>query len=111
MYLKDEAEIRSMKEKLFSDLKMTSGGSAANTIYGASGFGLSCAYCGRVQDDEAGFFVREMKEAGIHLGEFDRRVLIQRAQGTALCWSPKTHSGLCAQISVFPQNFRRRLKP
>ena len=57
MYLKDESEIGLIKDDLTSsNLKMSSGGSAANTIYGASGFGLNCAYCGRVQDDKAGAF-------------------------------------------------------
>ena len=84
MYLKDEAEIGSIREKLASGLKMSSGGSAANTIYGASGFGLNCAYCGRVQKDEAGgFFVREMKEAGIQLD--DIRVESSQSKGTGNC--------------------------
>ena len=84
MYLKDEAEIGFIRDKLASDLKMSSGGSAANTIYGASGFGLSCAYCGRVQDDEAGgFFVREMKEAGIHLD--DVRIESSQSKSTGNC--------------------------
>ena len=84
MYLKDEAEIGLMRDKLRSNLKMSSGGSAANTIYGASGFGLSCGYCCRVQDDDAGaFFVREMKEAGIHID--DIRVESSQRQRTGNC--------------------------
>ncbi len=84
MYLKDDAEIELMRDELPSDLKMSSGGSAANTIYGASSFGLNCGYCGRVQDDAAGrFFVREMKEAGIQLD--DIRLDNSQSKNTGNC--------------------------
>ena len=115
MYLKDEVEIGLMRDKLSSDLKMTSGGSAANTIYGASGFGLSCAYCGRVQDDEAGgFFVEEMKEAGIHLNDIRREnshstntgnclVLVTEDAQRTMC----TNLGISSELSVEDLNLSR----
>ena len=115
MYLKDEAEIGFMKDKLESDFKMSSGGSAANTIYGASGFGLSCAYCGRVQDDEAGgFFVREMKEAGIHLDGIRREdshsastgnclVLVTDDAQRTMC----TNLGISSELSIEDLNLNR----
>ena len=115
MYLKDEAEIVLMRDKLPSDLKMSSGGSAANTIYGASGFGLSCAYCCRVQDDEAGnFFVREMKEAGIHVD--DIRVESSQPQSTGNCLvlvtddaqrTMCTNLGISSELSVEDLNLNR----
>ena len=115
MYLKDEAEIGSMRDKLTSDLKMSSGGSAANTIYGASGFGLSCAYCCRVQDDEAGgFFVREMKEAGIHVD--DIRVESSQSKSTGNCLvlvtddaqrTMCTNLGISSELSVEDLNLNR----
>ena len=115
MYLKDEAEIGLMRDKLSSDLKMTSGGSAANTIYGASGFGLSCAYCGRVQDDEAGgFFVREMKEAGIHLDDIRRESSHSTSTGNCLVLVTEdaqrtmcTNLGISSELSVEDLNLSR----
>ena len=108
MYLKDKAEIGSMRDKLASNLKMSSGGSAANTIYGASGFGLSCAYCGRVQDDEAGgFFVRQMKEAGIHLDDIRRESSHSASTGNCLVLVTEdaqrtmcTSLGISSELSV-----------
>jgi len=115
MYLKDEAEIESLREKLASDLKMSSGGSAANTVYGASGFGLTCAYCGRVQDDEAGnFFVREMKEAGVHLD--DIRVESSQSKSTGNCLvlvtddaqrTMCTNLGISSELSIEDLNLDR----
>ncbi|MEC8299236.1 MAG: adenosine kinase, partial [Pseudomonadota bacterium] len=108
MYLKDEAEIGLMKEKLTSYFKMSSGGSAANTIYGASGFGLSCAYCCRVQDDEAGgFFVREMKEAGVHLDDIRQECFPSKSTGSCLVLITQdaqrtmcTNLGISSELSV-----------
>ena len=115
MYLKNEAEIGFMTDKLTSELKMSSGGSAANTIYGASGFGLSCAYCGRVQDDEAGgFFVKAMKEAGIHVD--DIRVESSRSGSTGICLvlvtddaqrTMCTNLGISSELSVEDLNLNR----
>ena len=115
MYLKDEAEIGLMRDKLTSDLKISSGGSAANTIYGASGFGLSCAYCGKVQNDEAGgFFVREMKEAGIHLDEIRREISQSASTGNCLVLVTEdaqrtmcTNLGISSELSVEDLNIDR----
>ena len=71
MYLKDEIEIGLMRDKLSSDLKMTSGGSAANTIYGASGFDSAVHIAVESETMNRGF-CREMKEAGIHLDDIRR---------------------------------------
>ena len=115
MYLKDEAEIALIRDKLTSDLKMSSGGSAANTIYGASGFGLSCAYCCRVQNDEAGgFFVGEMKEAGIHLDEVRREISHSTSTGNCLVLITEdaqrtmcTYLGISSELSVEDLNLNR----
>ncbi len=116
MYLKDESEIGLIKDDLTSsNLKMSSGGSAANTIYGASGFGLNCAYCGRVQDDQAGaFFISEMKEAEVHVDDF--RVESSQSKGTGNCLvlvsedaqrTMCTHLGISSDISVKDLNLNR----
>ena len=115
MYLKNEAEIGLIREKLSTDSKMTSGGSAANTIYGASGFGLSCAYCGRVQNDKAGgFFVREMKEAGIHLDDMRRDSSHSTSTGNCLVLVTEdaqrtmcTNLGISSELSVEDLNLDR----
>ena len=115
MNLKDEAEIGFIRDKLASDLKMSSGGSAANTIYGASGFGLSCAYCGRVQDDEAGgFFVEEMKEAGIHLDDIRLKSSHSKSTGNCLVLVTEdaqrtmcTNLGISSELSVEDLNLNR----
>ena len=115
MYLKDEAEIVLIRDELTSDLKLSSGGSAANTIYGASSFGLNCAFCGRVQDDEAGrVFVREMKEAGIHLDDIRRESFHSATTGTCLVLVTEdaqrtmcTHLGISSELSVEDLNLNR----
>ena len=116
MYLKNEPEIGLIRNSLrSSDLKMSSGGSAANTIYGASGFGLNTAYCGRVQDDKAGaFFVKEMKEAGIHVD--DIRVESSQSKSTGNCLvlvtddaqrTMCTNLGISSELSVEDLNLNR----
>ena len=115
MYLKDKAELGLMRDKLASDLKVSSGGSAANTIYGASGFGLSCAYCGKVKDDEDGaFFVREMKEAGIHLDDIRREISDSTGTGNCLVLVTDdaqrtmcTNLGISSELSVEDLNLDR----
>lgn len=116
MYLRDEAEMGLLRDKLpTSELKMSSGGSAANTIYGASGFGLNCAYCGRVQDDKAGvFFVREMKEAGIYVDNI--RVENSQLKSTGNCLvlvtddaqrTMCTNLGISSELSIEDLNLKR----
>jgi sugar/nucleoside kinase (ribokinase family) len=116
MYLKDESYIRLMRDKLTSsDLQMSSGGSAANTIYGASGFGLSCAYCGRVQDDQSGaFFVREMKEAGVLVDDIRMESSQSKSTGNCLVLVSEdaqrtmcTDLGISLELSVDDLNLSR----
>ena len=48
------------------DESRSSGGSAANTVYAASGLGCRGFFLGSVQDDDAGqFFVRDLRDANI----------------------------------------------
>ncbi len=116
MYLKDEDAIATIKRDLGSSpLKMSSGGSAANTVFGARGFGLECAYCCRVQNDEAGaFFVREMKQAGIQLD--DIRITGVRSKITGNCLvlvtddaqrTMCTNLGISSELSVDDINLDR----
>ena len=46
--------------------KVVSGGSAANTIAGVASFGVSCAYIGKVKQDELGeAYARELRSVGV----------------------------------------------
>lgn len=81
MTLIDEQQLASMLETLTSDYglkKRACGGSAANTIIGASYFGAKTFYTCNVAADEAGdFYVADLKAAGVDTnigGERDQGV-------------------------------------
>lgn len=72
MTLLDEARISALEQRLGAagarPVSSMSGGSAANTIVAARGFGSHCAYVGRLGRDAAGSrFADDMRAAGIHL--------------------------------------------
>lgn len=69
MTLVDSDQIRSLTSALEgSQMHRCSGGSAANTVFAATGFGLKTSYTCKVADDVNGrYFTEEMGAAGITL--------------------------------------------
>ena len=67
MTLADSARISALLEALGDKpMNRSSGGSAANTIFAATGFGLTTGYACRLANDVNGnYFSNEMSEAGI----------------------------------------------
>jgi sugar/nucleoside kinase (ribokinase family) len=66
MSLIDEPRAKSLYE-VMGAAKVISGGSAANTIVGASSFGAKTAFIGKVKADEAGHaFSHDIKALGVH---------------------------------------------
>ncbi|BFM10261.1 adenosine kinase [Simiduia litorea] len=62
-----------------------SGGSAANTIIGASYLGATCAYACRVADDDNGhFYLRDMRDAGVQTRHAAKPLLPQGVSGKCL---------------------------
>lgn len=65
MQLVDEARAAEIYAAMGPTTVM-SGGSAANTLVGAAGLGLSAAFIGKVKDDEAGReFAHDIRKAGV----------------------------------------------
>jgi adenosine kinase len=65
MSLIDEARAAAIYEVMGPAVEI-SGGSAANTIVGAAGFGASAAFIGRVKDDSLGnVFAHDIRAAGV----------------------------------------------
>lgn len=66
MALVDEARATKLYESMGPG-KVTSGGSAANTIAGLASFGAKCAFIGKVKADEAGrAFSHDIRAMGVH---------------------------------------------
>ncbi|MDN3638370.1 adenosine kinase [Simiduia curdlanivorans] len=88
MTLVDEARqnelLAAMGEHLLGAAR-ASGGSAANTIIGASYLGAACAYACRVADDDNGhFYLRDMKDAGVHIPQGANTQLPEGVSGKCL---------------------------
>ena len=68
MQLVDQAKSESIKAQTVNFITtITSGGSAANTIYGVAMLGLTTGFIGSIGKDDLGdFFEKEMKNAGIN---------------------------------------------
>lgn len=63
----------------------SSGGSAANTIIGASYLGATCAYACRVADDDNGhFYLNDMQQAGVQTNKPASGKLTQGVSGKCL---------------------------
>lgn len=73
MTLVDEVRQRQLLNAMGDHLvgaARASGGSAANTIIGASYLGAKTAYACRVADDDNGhFYLKDMRDAGVHLSQ------------------------------------------
>ncbi|MBG0810847.1 adenosine kinase [Methylosinus sp. H3A] len=81
MQLVDEARAAEIYAAMGPTTVM-SGGSAANTLVGAAGFGLAAAFIGKVKDDDAGReFAHDIRQAGV---AFDTPAAVDGA-ATARC--------------------------
>jgi fructokinase len=83
MTLVDSQQINSLVEMLGDrPMNRKSGGSAANTIFAANGFGLTTGYACRLGDDVNGnYFFNEMSEANIQTSAIDT----QSNEGSGQC--------------------------
>jgi len=67
MCLVDELSARDLYERAGPAVELTSGGSAANTLAGASSLGSSCAFLGKVGQDSFGeVFIHDLRSQKIH---------------------------------------------
>ena len=91
MSLIDEARAAQIYDAMGPAVEI-SGGSAANTIVGAAGFGARAAFIGRVKDDPLGTaFAHDIRAAGVAV-RHARRPPTALPPGAATCWSRRTAS-------------------
>lgn len=89
MSLIDEARAQDIYKKMQSP-KIVSGGSAANTIVGATLLGARTAFIGKVKDDDLGhFFAHDLKSIGVHY----QTPFAQQGPSTACCYVMVTPDG------------------
>jgi len=76
--------------KVMRSTKIVSGGSAANTIVGATMLGARTGFIGKVRDDELGhIFVHDLNSIGVHY----QTPLAQQGSATACCYVLVTPDG------------------
>ena len=67
MTLIDESAARALYERAGPAIKLSSGGSAANSMAGAASLGINCAFLGKVGRDSFGeVFARDLQSQNIH---------------------------------------------
>ena len=85
MALIDEARAAQIYDAMGPAVEI-SGGSAANTIVGAAGFGARAAFVGKIKDDQLGAaFAHDIRAAGRRVSTRRRPPTAPRP-GAATCW-------------------------